>query len=435
MKQCLVLGSFFITSLLFGQVPPVEHKGTMYLSQTVGDKFGLGGTYSISVHWLIYNDELTFIGRQLADSAYLHIDPVKMNVEMKKVENSFLIFTSNTQPIQCVYRSDYGNRVNPSNYDSLLLYDFQNRRVIGAIALEREGYNAKGKYRANAATVFSTDKKNYIFSAQYLVSKSSSAVHGYKLNLLPSSTEVTSLKDFTPKAWQTIEYKKADTVFSVEGYTDQTFPLGATIKKDKNNEYLGFTHNYHFFYNLKEKNWTKLSEYDIERDWTLIPGGKLLFTKTEKEVEKKDTRYYTTIVVYDIKNRKVEKQITLPDKKKYKVFFSQGKYAAFYEEYPDVPRFSPKLIDIETGNVIGDIPLPSTLEEAFKGNKKKLKASMAEILVANDITYNIKEILFSSDMKRIIITRYLDMRGSKAVFTVNGKQVIREEFFDVFEIK
>lgn len=123
-KQWLLVCSFVISSLLFGQTPPIEHKGTMLLSQAVGEKYGLGGTYSISVHWLIYNSQLNFIGRQLTDSIYLHIDPTTMNVEIRKLENSFFIFSSNTQPIQGVIKADYANRINPSNYDSILLYDF-----------------------------------------------------------------------------------------------------------------------------------------------------------------------------------------------------------------------------------------------------------------------------------------------------------------------
>lgn len=205
---------------------------------------------------------------------------------------------------------------------------------------------------------------------------------------------------------------------------------------DLNQEYVGLSHRSHLFGNLNTGKVYELSELRLERNWTLINDGKVVFEKSEKEETQSGTNYYTTVVVYDFVNDKQVKQITLPGKKRYEVRFSGGKYLVYWDNSPPYPHFEPKLFDMETETVV-DLEFPAVLEKNDDPKKKKIKASMTKLCLANGILYGIKDVVFSKDLKKFAILSYLNLKTStsEVKYIVNGKQVMDEEFIDLYSIK
>lgn len=442
----LLLGAVF-TALLLGDAklkaqgttPEVNHLKTILLTETDQGNISLvTSRFGLSITKFLHDDNLDFFARQMSDSSYLRINTNTTAIQHRFHAETFFLFRTNTNPIQSVskkYPKDY--KIENKNIEKYLIYDFYHEKMLGAVELEDRVSQSGKTYLVAISGIIPTAKLGNILVVQFLVDKSTSDFYFYKLdNFANPLSGLKSLSMVNPQNWQKIDMNTTPSILKLSTRTDQPFPLGAgNLQMDLNEEYVGLRHRSHLFGNLNTGKVYELSESRLDRNWTLINDGKVVFEKREKEETKSGTNYYSTVVVYDFVNDKQVKQITLPGKKVYEVRFSGGKYLVYWDSNPPVTHFEPKLFDMETETVV-DINFPAVLEKNDDPKKKKIKATMAQICVANGILYKIQDVVFSKDLKKFAILSNLNLKSSasEVKYMVNGKQVLDEEFIDLYSI-
>lgn len=413
--------------------PVIVSKGQIALSAAPAT-YGLGGTYSMSVHNLIYSNDLSFIGRQLSDNSYLHINVNEQTVKSVELKNAFFIFRGSSNPVQFLYPKSPVKIANIPNYSQVFYYNFQTQRLAGAVAYQSK-VSGPVTLRGDHSNVIDLDGKNNTLLLHWLdVEKED---HFVGVPLVPPVNDMRDsllLQDYPLTAWQIVDYNVANPAikFTIPSTAKYTSP--SSVSMDMNREVMRINSTTTMYWDLKEgKPFTYKADHI--KGGVLKPGGKLAVAMNEKVTVKGKEVYVTVIKIVDFRTGKEEKKITLPDNRTYEVFFSQGKYAVYYDKYPDAQKLTPYLIDLET-EAISEIPFINPLENMFQG-KKKFKGNLTELKVAADIIYSIKDVLFSHDLKRMVITSYMDLgRAEKIVaYTVGGKRVYLENFIDVFEIK
>lgn len=413
----------------------ITPKGHIALSVAPGAPYHLGGTYALSIHDLIYSNDLSFIGRQTNDRGYLHINLNEMTVKSIQLKDAFFIFRGSPNPVQFLYSKNYGKRSNPSNYDSVFYYNFQTQRLAGAVAYQNKvsGYPT---LLGDHSSVIDLDGKNNTLLLHWLEVGKSDHFVGVPL-VTPANSDlrdVTSFEEYPPVSWQTIDHNVANPSIKFTMPTDAKYTMPPAITIDKNREVMRIRSNNTMYWDFKKGEFFYFLGKP-ERDGVLQPDGKYVVAVNEKVVVKGKEQYVTVIKIIDFTTGLEKKKITLPNNRTYKVFFSQGKYAMFYDKYPDAQKLTPYLIDLET-EAITEIPFTNPLESLFQG-KKKFKGNLTELCVAAHIIYDIKEAIFSHDLKRMVITSYMDVGSAEkyVAYTVEGKRVYIENFIDVFELK
>lgn len=414
--------------------PSIVSKGHIALSQAPGAPYHLGGNYSLSIHNLIYNNDLSFIGRQTSDNKYLHINVNEQTVKSIELKDAFFIFRNGSNPVQFLYSKNYGKRSNKSNYDSVFYYNFQTQRLAGAVAYQNKVEGPR-TLLGDHNSVIDLDGNNNTILLHWLDLKV--ADHYVALPLMKPSNDLrdeTSFTEYPPTSWQTVDYNTTNATLRFTRMCKDNYTNNASIAMDKNREMMRIHSTTTIFRDLKDK-----IEYSFSADertkGKLLPGGKLALAVNESMTVKGSVQYYTVIKIFDIRTGKEEKKIPLPNNRTYEVFFSQGKYAVYYDKYPDAQKLTPYLFDMETG-VSTEIPFINPLESLFQG-KKRFKGDLKELCVAAHIIYDIKDVLFSEDLKRVVITSYMDLGSAEkyVAYTVGDKRVYLENFIDVFEIK
>lgn len=433
MKKILVFLIAASVHLFSMSQPVVVSKGQIALS-AVPATYGLDGKYSMSVHDLIYSNDLSFIGRQLSDNSYLHINVNEQTVKSIELKDAFFIFRGSSNPVQFLSPKSHIKIPNIPNYSRVFYYNFQTQRIAGAVAYQ---YQVSGPVTLTGdhSNVVDLDGKNNTLLLHWLdVEKED---HFVGVPLVPPTNEMhneLSFEEYPSASWQTVDYNIANPAikFTIPSTSKYTFPSSVTM--DMNREVMRINSTTTFYWDIKEGKPLSYMAKDI-KGGVLKPGGKLAVAMNEKVTVKGKEVYVTVIKIIDYRTGKEEKKITLPDNQTYEVFFSQGKYAMFYDKYPDAQKLTPYLIDLET-EAITEIPFINPLENMFQG-KKKFKGNLTELKVAADIIYNIKEAIFSHDLKRMVITSYMDLgKAEKLVaYTVGGKRFYLENFIDVYEIK
>jgi hypothetical protein len=388
----------------------------------------------MSVHNLIYSNDLSFIGRQLSDNSYLHINVNEQTVKSVELKNTFFIFRGSSNPVQFLYPKSPVKIANIPNYSQVFYYNFQTQRLAGAVAYQNQ-VSGPVTLQGDHSNVIDPDGKNNTLLLHWLNPEKED--HFVGVPLVPPVNDMRDslmLHGYPLTAWQTVDYNIANPAirFTIPSTAKYTFPSSVTM--DMNREVMRINSSTTFYWDVKEGKPLTYMAKDL-KGGVLKPGGKLAVSMNEKVMVKGKEVYVTVIKIVDFRTGKEEKKITLPDNQTYEVFFSQGKYAMFYDKYPDAQKFTPYLIDLET-EAITEIPFTNPLENLFQG-KKKFKGNLTELKVAANIIYNIKEAIFSHDLKRMVITSYMELGSAEkyVAYTVEGKRVYIENFIDVFELK
>jgi hypothetical protein len=426
----------FLSAAVFGwnavaQLPTIEPKGTITLSVAPGAPYGLGGRYSMSVHKLIYSPDLSFVGRQTSDNSYLHIDLNVRSVHSVEIENAFFIFRGSSNPVQFLYSKGYANRKNTSNFDSVFYYNFQHQQVVGAVAYQ----NAFKNLLAGHSGVIDLDGQNNTLMLHWLQPSKSDDFFGVKL--VPpgnANQQVLSFKSWRPASWQTISYSEIQSEIKFSIPTKATYTSSAGWDMDINREYLLMKATSTLYWDVKQGKEIEFKG-DERNNSALLAGGKLALEENEKGVVNGNNTFYTVIKIYDLRTGKVDKVIELPGKRLYEVFFSKGNLAMFYDKNPNDQKYTPYLIDLETSAVL-EIPLNNPLEPLFVG-KKKFKGNLTQLQLAANLQYNIKQVAFSDDLKRMFIASYMDLSSAEdaVAYTVGGMRHYKEEIIDVYDLK
>lgn len=408
-------------------------KGQIRLSVAPGAPYGLSGSYSLSVHNLIYSNDLSFIGRQTSDNSYLYINVNDQTVNSIALKDAFFIFRGGSNPVQFLYSKNYGKRSNTSRYDSVFYYNFQTQRLAGAVAYQKK-VTGPATLLGDHSNVIDLDGNNNTLLLHWLdVGK---ADHFVGVPLVKPSNDlrdVTSFTEYPATSWQTIDYPVSNPAISFTLPSKASYTSPASVTMDKNREVMRIRSQTTLYWDIREGK--PISSFiNEEKTGLLQPGGKSVMAVNEKVMVKGKETFVTVIRIFDFRNGG-EKKITLPNNRTYEVFFSQGKYAMFYDKYPDTQKLTPYLIDLET-EAITEIPFPNPLESLFQG-KKKFKGNLTQLCVAANIIYNIKEAIFSHDLKRMVITSYLDLGRAEnnVAYTVGGKRIYQENLIDVFELQ
>lgn len=388
----------------------------------------------MSVHNLIYSNDLSFIGRQTSDNSYLHINVNEQIIKSIELKNTFFIFRGSSNPVQFISPKTNSKGIDYTKYNSVFYYNFRTERLAGAVVYQNKVQGA-AILRGDHSNVIDLDGKNNTLLLHWLdVEK---ADHYVGITLTPPANDMPPellLQNYPPAAWQTVDYNVANPAIKFTLPSTAKYTSPSSVSMDMNREVMRITSTSTLYWDIKEG---KPFSYKADhiRGGVLKPDGKLAVAMNEKVMVKGKEVYVTVIKIVDFRTGKEEKKITLPDNQTYEVFFSQGKYAMFYDKYPDAQKLTPYLIDLET-EVITEIPFTNPLENMFLG-KKKFKGNLTELCLAADIIYDIKEAIFSHDLKRMVITSYMELGKAEKIiaYTVGGKRVYLENFIDVFEIR